>query len=84
MRLSRLLTFSALMGLAAGGSALAQPYPPGYDRGPPRGFHCESFFRTPDGPRRRFCEIGRPQELGSFCECEAPPGFPPTRGHVVR
>ena len=87
----------ALFGLAAG-QAQAQYYPrPGYDtrpdygyddgyrrRPPPPGGQCDAFLRTPYGPRRVVCPMGRPKPLGFECACPPPDGYGPTaHGHVI-
>lgn len=80
-----------LLGLATG-QAEAQYYPRpdyGYDDGyrrrlPPPGGQCDAFLRTPYGPRRVFCPMGRPKPLGFECACPPPDGYGPTaHGHVV-
>lgn len=86
----------ALFGLAVGpASAQYYPrdgYPPrdgygygeGYGRPPPPGGQCDAFLRTPYGPRRVVCPMGRPKPLGFECACPPPDGYGPTaHGHVV-
>ena len=89
---------AAFLGLAAG-QAQAQYYPPGpppgpppgegygygYRRGPPPpGGQCDAFLRTPYGPRRVVCPMGRPKPVGFECACPPPDGYGrPAHGHVI-
>ena len=79
----------ALLGLASG-AAQAQYYPRhgyGYDEEygrPPPGGQCDAFVRTPYGPRRVVCPMGRPRPVGYECACPPRDGYGPTaHGHVV-
>ena len=91
--LTRLATAAALFGLAMG-QAQAQYYPPeggyrppppgpGYGYAPPGG-QCDAVFRTPYGPRRIVCPMGRPRPVDAPCNCPPGDGYgPPAHGHVV-
>ena len=67
------------------------PPPPGPGGYPPREFaygppggQCDAFFRTPYGPRRFVCPMGRPKPVGAPCVCPPGNGYgPPGHGHVV-
>ncbi len=83
---------AVLVGLVAG-QAQAQYYPPGppppgygygYRPPPPPGGQCSAFLRTPYGPRRVVCPMGRPKPIGFECACPPPDGYGPTAyGHVI-
>jgi hypothetical protein len=84
----RIVALSAvLLGLGIG-QVQAQYYPPpprgyGYGYGPPGG-QCDAFLRTPYGPRRVVCPMGRPRPVGAPCACPPPgPYAPPAHGHVI-
>jgi hypothetical protein len=92
--LQRLGLSAVLVGLAVG-TAQAQYYPPpGFGPGPgyppreyaygPPGGQCDAFFRTPYGPRRFVCPMGRPKPVGAPCACPPGDGYgPPGHGHVI-
>ena len=60
-------------------------YGDGYRRGPPPpGGQCDAFLRTPYGPRRVVCPMGRAKPLGDECACPSPDGYGrPAHGHVI-
>ena len=84
----RMLGLGAVVACLAAGQADAQYYSPGYGYGyrqpPPPGGQCNAFLRTPYGPRRVVCPMGRPKPIGFECACPPPDGYGPTAyGHVV-
>lgn len=73
---------AVFLGLGVG-QANAQYYPHPYGYGPPGG-QCDAFFRTPYGPRRTVCPMGRPKPVGAPCACPAPDDYGrPAHGHVI-
>jgi hypothetical protein len=59
------------------------PPPREFAYGPPGG-QCDAFFRTPYGPRRFVCPMGRPKPVGAPCVCPPGDGYgPPGHGHVI-
>ena len=79
----RFAVASVFLGLGMA-QAEAQYYsPPGYGYGPP-GSRCDAFFRTPYGPRRDVCPMGRAKPVGAPCACPSrDPYAPPAHGHVI-
>ena len=68
---------------APGYAPQAPGYAPQAYYGPPGG-QCDAFFRTPYGPRRLVCPMGRAKPVGAPCECFSTDGSgPPAHGHVI-